>query len=188
MLYMSTSFMQAEILAWRLGDGRTAPEIAWRSKKQAPQMPSPLLVDDELYFVNDRGVATCLDAKYSDASALRQLNQLGGTFAGLSSLTYENFITFLNSCAEIIVAAKPAGSTMTASDVTFQIYDAAEREMRGEVNFLVKEEFFAVKGDEVEIEDFVKSLDKDAVIEAAVAEFRAKFAELLDECIESYED
>ena len=74
---------------------------------------------------NNQIVATCLDAKYSDASALRQLNTLGGTFAGLSSLTYENFITFLNSCAEIIVAAKPAGSTMTASDVTFQIYDAA---------------------------------------------------------------
>ena len=60
--------------------------------------------------------------------------------------------------------------------------------MRGEVDFLVKEEFFAVKGDEVEIEDFVKSLDKNAVIEAAVAEFRSMFAELLDECIESYED
>jgi hypothetical protein len=79
-------------------------------------------------------------------------------------------------------------NTLLGTNAAFQIYDAAEREMRGEVDFLVKEEFFAVKGDEVEIEDFVKSLDKNAVIEAAVAEFRAKFAELLDECIESYED
>ena len=74
---------------------------------------------------NGNIVATCLDAKYSDLTALGQPNSLGGTFAGLSSLTYENFITFLNSAADIIVNAKPAGSTMTASDVTFQIYDAA---------------------------------------------------------------
>lgn len=77
MLFMSTSFMQAEILAWRLGDGRSAPEIAWRFKKQAPQMPSPLLVDNELYIVNDRGVATCLDAQKGDAV---WSERLGGNF------------------------------------------------------------------------------------------------------------
>lgn len=77
MLFMSTSFMQAEILAWKLGDGRTAPELAWRFKKQAPQMPSPLLVGDELYIVNDRGVATCLDAKTGE---VHWSERLGGNF------------------------------------------------------------------------------------------------------------
>ena len=75
--------------------------------------------------VDNHIVQACLDAKYSDQSALSTPNSLGGTFAGLSSLTYEDFITFLNTCADIIVASRPAGSTMTASDVTFQIYDAA---------------------------------------------------------------
>lgn len=77
LLFMSTSFMQAEILAWRLGDGRSAPQIAWRFKKQAPQMPSPLLVDDLLYIVNDRGVATCLDAQTGEAV---WSERLGGNF------------------------------------------------------------------------------------------------------------
>jgi hypothetical protein len=79
-------------------------------------------------------------------------------------------------------------NALVGENSAFQIIEAAEREMRGELDFLVKEEFFAAKDDAVEIEDFLTSLNKDEVIEAAVAEFRAKFAELLDECIESYED
>lgn len=77
MLFMSTSFMQAELLAWKLGDGRQAPEVAWRFKKQAPQMPSPLLVGDELYLISDRGVATCLDARTGET---HWSERLGGNF------------------------------------------------------------------------------------------------------------
>lgn len=77
MLFMSTSFMQAEILAWKLGDGRSAPELAWRFKKQAPQMPSPLLVDEHLFFVNDRGVATNLEGRTGE---VLWSERLGGNF------------------------------------------------------------------------------------------------------------
>ncbi len=75
MLFMSTSFMQSELLAVRLDQG--APEIYWRYKKQVPQMPSPLLVGDELYFVSDKGVATCLDAKTGN---VHWTERLGGNF------------------------------------------------------------------------------------------------------------
>ncbi len=64
MLFFSTSFMQAEMLAVKLETPQ--PEIAWRYKKQAPQMSSPLLIGEELYFVSDRGIATCLDARTGD--------------------------------------------------------------------------------------------------------------------------
>jgi sugar lactone lactonase YvrE/outer membrane protein assembly factor BamB/enterochelin esterase-like enzyme len=63
LLYLSTSFMQPELLAVKLGDAAAAPSIAWREKKGAPNMSSPLVVGDELYMVSDKGVATCLDAK-----------------------------------------------------------------------------------------------------------------------------
>lgn len=59
-LYMSTSFMQSELLAIELG---SQPKIAWRFARQVPQVPSPLLVGDEIYLVSDKGIATCLDAK-----------------------------------------------------------------------------------------------------------------------------
>lgn len=40
----------------------TATHIAWKAPKIGHK-PSPLLVDDLLYWVNDGGVATCVDAK-----------------------------------------------------------------------------------------------------------------------------
>lgn len=70
----------------------------------------------------------------------------------------------------------------------FRILESAERLERGEVHMLIAGEFFELKSDAVEIEDFVKSLDKDAVIEAAVLEFRTKFTEILTEAIENYLD
>jgi outer membrane protein assembly factor BamB len=76
MLYFSTSFMQPEILAVKLGGKQS--EIAWRFKKQAPQMPSPLLVGDELYLVSDKGIATCLDAKTGE---VHWSERLGGNFS-----------------------------------------------------------------------------------------------------------
>ena len=78
MLYISTSIMQPELLAMKLGNAAAAPTIAWREKKGAPQMPSPLVVGDELYMVSDKGVATCLDAKTGDAA---WTERLGGNFA-----------------------------------------------------------------------------------------------------------
>jgi sugar lactone lactonase YvrE/enterochelin esterase-like enzyme len=78
LLFLSTSFMQAETLAVRLGDGATAPEIVWRERKGAPSMPSPLVVDDDLYLVTDKGVATCLDAR---TGAVVWSERLGGNFS-----------------------------------------------------------------------------------------------------------
>jgi len=71
---------------------------------------------------------TCLDAKYQSDTNLSVPNTLGGTFSGLSSLTYAQFVDFLNSAATIIAkkaGPMPDGSTMQPQDVTFQVYDAA---------------------------------------------------------------
>ena len=59
-IYFSTSFMKAQIQAVKVEDGK--PRILWTHDKGAPKIPSPILVGDELYFVNDKGIATCLDA------------------------------------------------------------------------------------------------------------------------------
>ncbi len=61
MLYFSTSFMQAELLAVRYESGK--PEIAWRELRGALRTPSPLVAGDRLYMVSDEGgIVTCLDA------------------------------------------------------------------------------------------------------------------------------
>ena len=65
MVFVATSFMKSRLVAVKLGGSGDVTEshIAWKSDKQVPQKPSLLLVGDELYFISDGGVTTCLDAK-----------------------------------------------------------------------------------------------------------------------------
>lgn len=64
LLYICTGYMQPNLVAIR-PDGAgdvTETHTVWRSRKSVPAMPSPVVVDDAIYFVSDQGVATCLDA------------------------------------------------------------------------------------------------------------------------------
>lgn len=65
MVYVATSYMQSRLLAVKLdGSGDvTESHVAWKHDVAVPQKPSLILVGDEIYFVNDKGVAVCLDAK-----------------------------------------------------------------------------------------------------------------------------
>ena len=44
----------------------TDTNIVWETKKNTPKMPSPIMVDDLLFMVDDNGVVSCLDAKTGD--------------------------------------------------------------------------------------------------------------------------
>jgi outer membrane protein assembly factor BamB len=92
MLYMCTSFMQSELLAIRYDEADKEPRIVWRFGKQAPQMPSPLLIGNEIYVVSDKGVATCLDAHTGE---VRWTERLGGNFCA-SPLYVDGRIYFSN--------------------------------------------------------------------------------------------
>ena len=65
LVFIATGFNRADLLAIRpdgVGDV-TSSHIAWRTTKGAPLTPSVLLDGEELYAVNDEGVASCWDAK-----------------------------------------------------------------------------------------------------------------------------
>ena len=65
LLYIATGYMKARMLAVRVtnsGDKQQA-EIAWDYTRQVPNVSSPLVIGDEMYFVSDKGIASCLDAK-----------------------------------------------------------------------------------------------------------------------------
>lgn len=76
LVFLSTGFTKCEMLAVRLE--AAAPAIVWREGRGAPTMSSPLLVDDELYVVTDKGIATCLDAR---TGAVLWMERLGGNFS-----------------------------------------------------------------------------------------------------------
>lgn len=60
-VYMPTGFMQSSMIAVRY-DGKSEPELLWQYDKAVPKQPSPVLIGEELFFVDDKGVAGCLDA------------------------------------------------------------------------------------------------------------------------------
>ncbi len=75
LVYIATGFQQPSLLAVR-ADGTgdvTARNIAWTLARAAPLTPSPLLAGDELYVVNDVGIATCLDAKTGETLWVQRL-------------------------------------------------------------------------------------------------------------------
>lgn len=65
LVYLATGFQQPSLMAVRMGGAGdvTKTHVAWTLSRGAPLTPSPVLVGDELYFVTDTGVASCVDAR-----------------------------------------------------------------------------------------------------------------------------
>jgi outer membrane protein assembly factor BamB len=67
LVYIATGFQEPSLLAIRADASAagdiTRTHIAWTLRRSAPLTPSPLLVGDEMYLVNDMGIASCLDAR-----------------------------------------------------------------------------------------------------------------------------
>jgi outer membrane protein assembly factor BamB len=80
LVFVTTGFQQPELLAIRM-DGKgdvTKTHVAWSLKRGAPLTPSPILIGDELYIVNDGGIASCIDAK---TGTVIWQSRLGGTYS-----------------------------------------------------------------------------------------------------------
>lgn len=77
MVYFSTGCHKATLQAVRVdGEGDvTATHIAWKSLRQIPVMPSPVLAGEELYWVSDDGMASCADAR---SGTVHWQERLGG--------------------------------------------------------------------------------------------------------------
>ena len=80
LIYLCPGFGKGAVVAIRPdGTGTLGPDhVAFRITKNAPNKPSPLLVGDLLYFVDDGGIASCVDAK-TGADVWRQ--RLKGNFS-----------------------------------------------------------------------------------------------------------
>ena len=103
LVYICTGFDQADLIAVRPdGSGDvTDTHIAWTARRGIPLTPSPILVNGEIYFVSDNGVATSLDAK-TGKELWRQ--RLGGNFSA-SPVFAEGRIYLLSEECEATVIA-----------------------------------------------------------------------------------
>ena len=101
LVFVGTGFDSPTVLAIRTGgkDDVTDSHIAWRLTRNAPLNPSPLLIGDELYVVNDRGIATCLDAR---TGTVHWRERMGGNFSA-SPLHAAGRIYFLDESGKATV-------------------------------------------------------------------------------------
>ena len=82
LLFFGTGYDRPVVYAIRSGGTArgdlTDTHVAWTLTKGAPNTPSLLLVGDELYFVSDAGIASCVDAK---TGTVHWSERLGGNFS-----------------------------------------------------------------------------------------------------------
>jgi outer membrane protein assembly factor BamB len=93
LLYVATGFMRASVLAINPREASgdvTGTHVEWRHDQGVPTTPSLLVAGSEIYFVSDRGVATCLDAFTGEE---HWTQRLGGGFSA-SPVYAENRIYF----------------------------------------------------------------------------------------------
>jgi outer membrane protein assembly factor BamB len=114
LVYLSAGFQQPALLAVRV-DGAgdvTKTHVAWTLQRGAPYTPSPLLVGDELYFVNDTGIASCVDAK---TGAMRWQHRVGGNHSA-SPVFADGRIYFLSEeGVATVIAPGPAFQLLSTS-------------------------------------------------------------------------
>jgi outer membrane protein assembly factor BamB len=117
LVYLATGYNTPTIMAIR-PDGTgdvTESHIAWTMKKAAPHTPSLLLVDDALYLVSDKGIATCLDARSGDE---RWQERIGGGYS--ASPLFADGKIYLQSEEGPALVLKPATTFTKLADAGFK--------------------------------------------------------------------
>ncbi len=107
LVYVCTGYFAHELLAIR-PDGRgdnTATHVAWRYKKNVPNVPSPVVVGGLLFMVSDQGIATCLDAK---TGALKWTERLSGTYTASPLVRGETIYAFADDGKAVLFKAADA--------------------------------------------------------------------------------
>jgi outer membrane protein assembly factor BamB len=101
LLFVCGGYFKPEVWAIR-PEGRgdvTDSHVVWHISQSAPHSPSPLLVGDELYFVSDNGIASCVDAK---TGKVHWRERLGGDFSA-SPVFADGRIYYLNEIGVVTV-------------------------------------------------------------------------------------
>jgi outer membrane protein assembly factor BamB len=103
------------IVALQAGQGNEPPKQLWRSAQLRPGTPSPVLIGERLFTLNDGGVLTCGNATNGDR--LWQL-RLKGPFSS-TPVAAGTFIYCVNEkgLAQVVDTTKPEGEVVSELDL-----------------------------------------------------------------------
>ena len=105
LVFINTGFGTADLLAVR-PDGQgdvTASHVVWTAKKSIGSKPGQVIVDELIFNVHDKGVATCLDAKTGEELWTQRL---GGEFS--AALLYGDGKVYFCDHTGTTTVVKPA--------------------------------------------------------------------------------
>ncbi len=113
LIYLTTGHTSnlIAVKAGRTGD-ITKDGIAWRADKVGPTRPSPLVLGDELYMVNDTGIMFCLDAK---TGAKHWQERLDGKFSASPLYADGNIISMAENGKVFVVKADKTYTPMATN-------------------------------------------------------------------------
>ena len=107
LVFITTGFQQPSLLAVRAdGSGDvTKTHVVWSTSRAVPLTPSPIVVGDLLFMVNDTGIASALDARSGES---RWVQRLDGNYSA-SPVAAGGRIYFVNEDGlTTVIAAAPA--------------------------------------------------------------------------------
>ena len=126
LVFVCTGFQTPRLLAIDpTGSGNvTETHLRWSTDRGVPHSPSVLLVDQNIYFVSDKGIASCLDARTGQQ---HWQERLGGNFSA-SPLFADGRIYFQDENGQAIVLRADASfeelsrNRLTDEERTFASY------------------------------------------------------------------
>lgn len=133
LVFVCTGFGDEQLLAIDpTGQGNvTSTHVKWSTRKAAPKSPSPILVGENLFFISDGGIASCVDAKTGE---LRWHERLSGNYsasptfaAGLLYFQSETGATTVVDASDKFreVARNELGDGTTRTFASFAVVDDA---------------------------------------------------------------
>ena len=107
---ISTGFMKGELHAYRLR-GHQTPSLVWKLIKGAPKKPSPIIVKDRLYVVNDGGVLSSVEVRTGEEV---WRSRVEGEYS--ASPTLAGGLLYFSSQSGLTTVIRPADSLKIISE------------------------------------------------------------------------
>jgi outer membrane protein assembly factor BamB len=117
LVFVQTGYTTQHILAIDpTGNGDITSNIRWKTRKDAPNTPTPLAVGEELYVVSDGGRMTCFDAK---TGKIHWAEQLRGSAYSASPILADDliYLTSENGIGQVVKADKAGYREVSHSEM-----------------------------------------------------------------------